>query len=658
MKKALQLIFIPIFFATTLAFAGENPYQKLLLQKALQLDLANNQSWLDMLYYEKTKEGISCKAKGCRGFESVIDSPNFFLAKNGKYNPQEELESTLISFFSTENLPIKNVFNQQQTAQCAFKGRFEWLKQKLQFDEKELPTQKCPEFEEWFKEINPKKATFIFSSSYLNNPASMFGHTFLLMSNDENKNNLLLANAINYSANTDETNGITFAFKGLFGLYKGKFSIAPYHQMIKRYNDSENRDLWEYELNLNQEEIRKIMTNLWEVNNNYANYYFFTDNCSYLLLKLLKIAKPEIKQPKSLSRAIIPSDTVIAISQTPNLVGKATYRPSRASKIRHLATQLSKDDLQLAKNIANGKQNTDEFLTISTQENALQQKINYDLAFEYGQYSFQKNNKQSKQEMAQNSLSILKKRSQIAGATTLPSIKIPDSNPANSHKPQRLFVGFGYDNIRKNFTQIDFRPAYHDLLDADSGFLRGAQINVLDLSLRHFSDKNNLKLNHLNIVDIKSYSPIDNLPQPIFWPISWQLKVGIENFYQGKSDYKNPIFAELGAGTNIDLEKVSSNISFLLNGVAYQGDRLPHNNLLGIKPQINFIHNQGESLKLQFNISNNLFFDNSSFNYWQYQIEQNFKLQKNLSIKAGYIRKNFRSEENQDEIVVGINIYF
>ncbi len=647
MIKLINLIFIIIFLAISSVFASDSN-QNLLIQKALKLDLANDPDWLNMLYYEKSAAKNKCRQQDCKGFESIIDSASFFLAPNGKHNPQKELAATISSFFSTQKLPFKNIFNQEQTAQCAFKGRFEWLKHKLQFSEAELATQKCPEFEEWYREINPKKATLIFSSAYLNNPASMFGHTFLLMSSNKNEKNLLLANAINYSASTVENNGVIFAFKGLFGFYKGQFGIAPYHQMIKKYNDFENRDLWEYELNLSQAEIRKIMTNLWELSNNYASYYFFTDNCSYLLLKLLKVAKPEIQDLQRPLGIAIPSDSVITILKTPNLIKKTHYRPSRASKIKYLAAQMSEENLKLVKKIV--AQKFDKNITTKTTQ---EQKAIYDLAFEYEQYSYQKNGNKNRDELAKNSFSILQKRSQLSGETNLEPIKIPDSNPVNAQAPQRLFVGFGYNDLKKSFTQIDFRPAYHDLLDADSGFLAGAQINVLDLSLRHFSDKNDLELNHLNVVDIKSYSPTGKLIKPI----SWQLKVGVENFYQQKTDYKNTAFAELGMGSNFELSKIDSNVTFLLNGISYYNEQLPQANLIGVGPQINLISGFGKSLKLQLNISNNLFFDHPDFNYWQYKIEQNFQLQKNVSVKAGYVRSDFRLG-GSDEINVGVNFYF
>ena len=49
------------------------------------------------------------------------------------------------------------------------------------------------------------------------------------------------------------------------------YAITFEYQMIKKYNNSENRDLWEYDLNLSQKELRELMTNLWEINNNYAH---------------------------------------------------------------------------------------------------------------------------------------------------------------------------------------------------------------------------------------------------------------------------------------------------------------------------------------------------------------------------------------------------
>ena len=627
-----------------MAFAKSDNYQQLLINKAKKLNLAQSEDWLNMVYYQKNKLS--------KGYNSIFDSENFFLSKEGKTNPQKELEATISSFFNNDFLPFKNVFGSNQTAQCAFKGRYEWLKEKLQFDFKKLPEQKCPDFKKWYNDINPKSAILIFSSSYLNNPASMFGHTFLLInSDDDKKNERIVSKALNYSATTDETNGIIFAYKGIFGLYKGQFNIMPYYKMIKKYNNSENRDLWEYDLDLSKKELRQLITNLWEINNNYANYYFFSENCSYLLLKLLQRVKPEIKDDKNIINWVIPSDTIIDVAKVPNLIKKTKYRPSRASRINHLSEVSGKEVSKLAAKIAKNKDINEQRIN-SLEIN--QQKLLYDLAYEYLQYNYQKTDEFSRDEMAKYSLALLKKRSQLSGKTNLEKIKAPKSNPLLGHDPGRLFIAYGNNNIRKDFIQFDLRPAYHDLIDNDDGFLKGAQINVLDLSLRYFTEHDDFKLNHFNIVDIKSYSPRSFL----FKPISWELRAGAENLYISKQNFDLAAVADFALGANFEIEQLKSNISILGAGLTYYGENIPTNHIYGVGPKLNIITNLTKLIKLNFSFRHHFFFKKQNFDFSQYRIEQNFKLKKNLSFRINYQKKDYRSHESEDEFGMGVNYYF
>ncbi|MDA0902502.1 MAG: DUF4105 domain-containing protein, partial [Proteobacteria bacterium] len=511
LRTALIIIFCLALLTVKPACATMDlSYQKQLINQAQQMDLAHDKQWLNMVYYEKNRFGA--------GYESLFDSDNFFLAKGGKHDPQKELEATIISFFSDEELPFENVFKKRQTAQCAFKGRYEWLKKKLAFNQSKLRELPCADFETWYQKIDPHSATLIFAASYLNNPASMFGHTFLLINRD-GKQHKILSKAVNYSADTDETNGIIFSYKGIFGLYEGRFSILDYHKMIKKYNNAENRDIWEYDLNLSAQDLLMMMANLWEINNSYADYYFFSENCSYLLLKMLQIVRSDITYKKpAISAWVIPSDTVIEISKTPNLIKETRYRPSRASNIKHLMDNADKRLLKLAHRLAKNEDIDDALGQLS--EN--QRKLAYDLAYEYVQYMYQKSDDMSRLDMANLSLKLLRKRSEIAGTTDLKPLKIPNSNPVFAHDTKRISLLYGHNHFRKEFVQLNLRPAYHDLMDNGNGFLKGAQINLMDLGLRYYHQSDSFRLNHLNIVDIKSYSARSFL----FKPLSWELNIG------------------------------------------------------------------------------------------------------------------------------------
>jgi hypothetical protein len=68
----------------------------------------------------------------------------------------------------------------------------------------------------------------------------------------------------------------------------------PYYLKVREYSDLENRDIWEYELNLTPEEIDRLLMHAWELGPIHFDYYFFDENCAYHLLGLLEAARPDL----------------------------------------------------------------------------------------------------------------------------------------------------------------------------------------------------------------------------------------------------------------------------------------------------------------------------------------------------------------------------
>ncbi|MEM7024829.1 MAG: DUF4105 domain-containing protein, partial [Pseudomonadota bacterium] len=236
-----------------------------LVERARQEHLAEQRAWLDLGHYRADLLSP--------GHTSLIDSPGFFLAERGKTDPQAELEATLAAFFAVPaEDSVGSTHPDRQHQQCAFVARYRWLKAKLRFDPQRLPEQPCPAFDAWLAEIAPESVTLVFPSAYLNNPSSMFGHTLLRLDRaDQNEQTRLLAYAVNYGAVTGEDVGLMFAVHGLTGGYRGTYSILPYHAMVRQYTEFENRDIWEYQLNLQPHEVLRMTEHLWELRNQYAN---------------------------------------------------------------------------------------------------------------------------------------------------------------------------------------------------------------------------------------------------------------------------------------------------------------------------------------------------------------------------------------------------
>ncbi|MBZ7987418.1 Lnb N-terminal periplasmic domain-containing protein [Campylobacter canadensis] len=191
-------------------------------------------------------------------------------------------QSALIFDYSNDNLH----------AICRFALRKEFLEKKLNLTN--LLSLNCSDFNKLKDYLNINSASIVFASSYINSPASMFGHTFLLF--NDASNNKLLSYAINFAADVDENkqNPFVFMYKGLFGGYLGKYSIRAYYDMIKSYKDNENRDLYEYDLKLTKTELERLLKHFWELKDSSSSYLFLSNNCSYNILWLLENAKKDL----------------------------------------------------------------------------------------------------------------------------------------------------------------------------------------------------------------------------------------------------------------------------------------------------------------------------------------------------------------------------
>jgi len=73
------------------------------------------------------------------------------------------------------------------------------------------------------------------------------------------------------------------------------------------------------------------------------------------------------------------------------------------------------------------------------------------------------------------------------------------------------------------FLELRARPAFHDLLDPPGGYLRGAEIDFLDVALRLYPGHGDVDLHALTLLEIVSLAPRDAL----FRPISWRVRTGL-----------------------------------------------------------------------------------------------------------------------------------
>lgn len=505
--------------------AQDDQYLQQLIQKSREMRLAERVDWQNLLHI---KPYVLWP-----GSRSLADDPTFFNAPEGKFNAQVELEATLKAFFSALEETDK-----QQNPQCRFVARYHWLDQQLQFDSSRMKVQECKRFNAWVKAINPHEITLVFPSSYLNSPASMYGHTLLRIdAKDQDERTRLLAYTVGYAASTEETNGLIFAYQGLTGGYPGVFQTAPYYLKVTEYTDMENRDIWEYRLDLTPDEIQRLVMHIWEMGPTYFDYYFLDENCAYEVLSLLDVARPSLKLTDEFRWWAIPSDTVRAVTENTNLLKQAIYRPSNATVIMQRLRSMPPHLRSLSNALSLGKI---QINNASVNALTVEQKAQvFELSYDY--IAYLRASKSDWPEAGKLSRDLLVARSALNTPSATPAIAVPDVRPDQGHKSLRVSLGGG-NSDGVNYQELTIRPAYHDQTDPGSGYIRGAEIQFFNLALRHYENGDATRVEEFVPIDIFSLSPRNEF----FQSLSWKVNVGWAR--KRMADGSEPLVARLNGG--------------------------------------------------------------------------------------------------------------
>jgi hypothetical protein len=489
--------------------------------------LADSRQWRALVHYRPTMFG---------GWKSEADCVGFFLAgRAGRTDPRAELDATIAALLapppraapkppSAQPSPSPPTPPSPEHAQCLFPARWQWLKQALALSGEEVVDVACPTFEEWHRGIAAQAITLVYATAYLNSPASMYGHTFFRLSRATGEGNPLLDYVINFAADVDTNNGLIYAVKGVTGGFRGLFYVMPYYVKVQEYSNMESRDLWEYELALSPAQVDTLVRHVWETRTTHFDYYFFTRNCSYQLLSLLEVADPSLDLVSHFTTRVIPSDTVRVVLRDTNLVGRRRPRPSIVSVMNRRKARLSSAEVQVAERFAlaadAGALPTDALAGFAKERQALILDAAYDY-FRYRQgLSVEPTLGYKKKERR-----LLLARGRVGvppqDVASAPGIDAPE----RGHDSLRVGLGAGTSDQSGWFQTVSVRGAIHDYLDSARGYPRDAQLAMGNLALRFNDQARRLSVDHVDLIDIVSASPLDRWVKSL----SWKVWLGVDN---------------------------------------------------------------------------------------------------------------------------------
>ena len=487
-----------------------NPDVDALVAQAKVMELADRREWLRLGHWRPRISGL----------KSDADGPGFFLSREGRTDPEAELEATIRSLFRppTEEEIQGNTLrvlpgNQPPPLQhpvCRFPARVLFLASELDFTTQDLAVRSCPKLAQDLQRSAPVGVSMVFSSYYLENPASVFGHTFLRVhrrtSGVGTGRSALIDDGLSFGADPGEDNALVYAFRGLFGLYPGRFERVAYYYKVAEYNDFDSRDIWEYDLNLTEEELLRLVLHIWELDSTWFNYFYRSENCSYQLSALLEAVRPEADLLPAPNATIVPIQTVRDLQRAPGLLGEIRFRPSLYRKFTTRLQPLSRAQRRAVRALADDPTAAMD-PTWSSKTESLVLDATADLIdLQHSELMIQEGDS----EPARRKQAILARRAGL-GLTSAP-IEVtvePWDRPDLGHGSQRVGVGAQGSEGQLEPT-LSYRLAMHDLTDPVAGYPELNGLEFIGFRSRLPSGEAVPTLDELTLVRLMSIPPINS----------------------------------------------------------------------------------------------------------------------------------------------------
>lgn len=542
--------FLLLAGAAPLFAAEPDPHYLAELQTAARrAKLADEPYWHRLLHYRANRV--------LPGYRSTIDAAVFFNAPRGPTDAQAELDATLARFFDAA--PVMD-----EPSQCRFKARYEWLRARLDFDPARLPPQACALHAEWTTNLDTSAIAAVFAANDLNSPATMYGHSLLRLDRrGQGPDDRLLAYAVNYAANIAQgENMLTYTVLGISGGFAGQYSVYRYHEKVRQYARINNRDLWEYPLSLSDDEVQRVLWHLWEMRGVGSEYYFFTENCSYMLLSLLQTAREGLYLTKDFDWPglyTIPVDT-LRVLRDAGMLDAAEFRPSLARRLQHQMRQLDPAQERWVLDASRARIDFDDprFRDAAPRDRARMLETAHDrLYFRFTEDAVKR------EQALPATRTLLAARSSIDAASDFTAVPTPATPPERGHETSRL--GFGWRHQaegERDAALLRFRGAYHDRLDPPAGYLAGGELEFFDLGV--LLREGEVRLADFELVNVQALAPWDRA----FTPMSWQVSGGLRRYGLDalRADPQHAVGAYVDGGLGIAAAPVDA---ILLYGFAF-----------------------------------------------------------------------------------------
>lgn len=557
--------------------------------------LANSSGWRALLHTADKK--------------SAITDPNFLLS-SPSFSLLKELKLTI------------NQLKTNKQSFCQYPARALWLANENIISGVDFSH--CKELTEYLTKVPVDDLYLVFSAENLAQPSSMMGH-ILLKTEGQLSNGEQVQYGMTYFTKIDSLNLPKTIYQTMVSGSQGFFTLSPYEEHLERYLVAEQRNVWEYQLDISHFHKYLIQLHLWELKSKDIKYFFVEYNCATLINFVLGLSSKELLENKALW--LTPLDVVKAVNNN-NLVKSTKILASADWKIRMLSdsikaatpAQLVKE-FNLSETLPENKiSNTERFLQLELLSSY------YDFELENKRLSIEqhkvKTNKinQLRSDLPQYSIE-------------LSNYKLPTKTPNDSK------VSLQYVNNENNSIRLRFTPASHHISDDNRQYFAESELNLGEITLS-YDDNNKLELHRFNLYSMTTLTP--------YHPLTGGISGGFHINYQQQNtnllDVKG--FSEFGGELGIT-KKIGQDIYLYALGELSVATDLTQIFITGA-PKLGMIIYEIFDMKSVIEFSHIYNSANLNFNYTQLNWQQSWFINKDWQIELNYLRKESKSDFNNE----------
>jgi len=168
------------------------------------------------------------------------------------------------------------------------------------FDSRPDPQGSCrcgEDYRSWIHPDDVQQLELLIATPSYAHIASIAGHLSLLIRRKGDISGLstvvsFVANNVDQEGGLEQ--GMAYILKGIFGGYRSVILEETLLDVVLRQTIAEDRDIYRLKLELDREQIDRVIMRLWEMKTHFNyRYYFFNKNCTTMLLNLINFVLPE-----------------------------------------------------------------------------------------------------------------------------------------------------------------------------------------------------------------------------------------------------------------------------------------------------------------------------------------------------------------------------